>query len=307
MADAENHADLNRLLSGELPEADAVELMSRLLQDDELRLQYQRLLAVDRIVREACQGDESKAQASQAEADMTNDDMMSPDRREEQIQAILSEIRRRSRTQRGASRGQAVRRILARPVLAWGIAAALAIVCGLLAYLACGVGTVPADHVHRMDAALVAHYSDVRRQLGEDSMAVIWTTDGVSEVGDLGAAHSPGKAEAIVRVTVVRTGDGVAEQWRGDALIRQGHVIELATQADRSWPASIRVGVRPGEAGCTVISLQARLAENPPAEITNQGLTVSPLEPVSVGSVMSGPWRYEVFVEASPARAASAV
>ena len=327
MNEPDDHAELNRLVSGELPDKEALALMRRMLRDDDLRQTYTRLEAVDDLVRTAylSQRAPSQTDATDAAAAAEEEDedaepepvsggagQASPETgvgvrhdRRLRIAAILEEIdgstplRRRRRIPR-----RAVGWARSSRALPWTLAASLAVTCSLLFHLFPGAGGADTQ-VRRMDTRQAAFYNNVRRELGDTSMAVIWTHDGVSEVGDLSKAASPLKAEVILRATIVRTQEGAEPlQWSVDALMRRSQTVELVTQADRLWPASVRVSVAPDQGTLIPVNVQARLTQDPPVEIKCQKLLVTPSEPMSVGSVTAGSCRYELFIEATEAGAA---
>ena len=299
MADAEDHAELNRLVSGELADAESLELMKRMLRDEALRRQYDRLVAVDELVREAYLADSAGAGGEAADAsDAVEADGLAPERRRAQVEAILGRIQGGKRVRRRRPGRRAIGWIRRQSILPWVIAASVALASGLVLRMGWSGQKAAMDQVRRMDPKQAAHYADVRAQLGEASMAVIWTNDGVSEVGNLGAVGGPRRCEVFVRVTIVRTRGDEAERWSVDALMRRDQVIELATQTQRSWPASVKVSAKPGKDSHIPVSIEARLTEDPPVAISNERLVLTPSEPTSVGSVTSEGCRYELFIEA---------
>ena len=294
----DDYAELNRLVSGELSDAESLELMERIVRDDRLRPKYNDLQAVDELIRAAYLTDESCAEIADGSAAPLQG-------HKAQIETILrktvGEKRLRQKHPHSAALGWLGWNGL-RLFGPWAVAAVLAIVCGLLLYShALGPGN-SGQGASRMDRGLIAHYVKLRKQLGEASMAVIWANDDLREEGVLGTAAGPQDREVIVRVTVIRSDGSRSDRWSVDALMRRGHTVELVTQADRKWPGSVKVSAGPGDGGDRVpISIQARLTDDPPTEINNQRVLINQSEPMLVGSVTSGGYRYALFIEATVA------
>jgi hypothetical protein len=290
----EDQAELNRLVSGELSDAESLKLMERIVRDDDLRSKYNDLQTIDELIKEAYLKDESLAETAGEPA-------TSPQGQEAQIEAILrgtvGGTRVRRKRPHPAARGWNAARVFG----PWAVAAALAIMCGLLLYSHLLGPDGPGYGASRMDRGLIAHYVKMRKQLGDASMAVIWASDEVREEGVLGTAAGPDGREVILRLTVVRSDGDRSERWSVDALMRRGHMVELVTQTNRQWPASVKVSAGSGGNDRVPISIQARLTNDPPTEINNQRVLINQSEPTLVGSVTSGGYRYELFVEATVA------
>ncbi|MBN2583962.1 MAG: hypothetical protein JXL80_12925 [Planctomycetes bacterium] len=280
---------LSRLASGELPDEQALELTDHMVRDDGLRRELAELRAVDELLKEACLGDETSGASG----------MPSAEQRERQIGEILA------RTEGSAARASMR---LGRPALGWKrvgralpwvVAACLAVVCGVLVHWHLGRTGLQGPMTSGLNRRLIAQYVGVRDKLGDASMAVIWSNNEVREEGFLGAAVKSDLSDVIVRVTVVRTDGDRSEQWSADALMRRGHAVELVTEAERQWPASVRICARPGGNGLVPLTAEIRLTDDPPTEINNRQIMMKPSAPASIGSVVAGPWRYEVFIEAA--------
>jgi hypothetical protein len=280
---------LSRLANGELPDGQALELTDRMVRDDGLRRASAELRAVDELLKEVCLRDDTSGASG----------LPSAERREQQIGEILA------RTEGSAARASMRRD---RPALGWKrvgralpwvVAACLAVVCGVLMHSQPGGPAPQGPMASGLDGRLIAKYVSVRDKLGDASMAVIWSNNEVREEGFLGAAVKCDLSDVIVRVTIVRTDGDRSEQWSADALMRRGHVVELVTEAERQWPAGVRICARSGGNGLVPLAAEVRLTDDPPTEINNRQIMMKPSAPVSIGSVVAGSWRYEVIIEAA--------
>ncbi|NLX57589.1 MAG: hypothetical protein GXY74_00705 [Phycisphaerae bacterium] len=283
---------LSRLASGELSAEAARTLAERMARDEALRRDHADLLAVDQLLRDACLRDEATDQSG----------LPTSEQRQERIQQILDRTGSRpARTSRRSDRPALGWKRVGR-VAPWVLAASLAVVCGMLVQWRLDQPSSRPDAVPAggLDSRLITQYVAVRDRLGDASMAVIWSNNEVREEGVLGTARDAGDlADVIVRVTVTRSDGNRTEQWSADALMRRGHEVELVTEAERSWPASVRICARSGGNGQVPLAAEIRMGDDPPAEINNRRILIEPSVPVSVGSVLAGPWRYEVYIEAA--------
>ena len=305
MGDPDQNSELDRFLSDELSEAERSELARRLTEDESLRREYDRLQFVDDLVREARLRDESPARgggAPEASEDQRATMTELPRSRQRRIRAIVDLVRAEATAER--ARGCPTKAIGSRirTVLPWAVAAMLAVVCGVLLYAELSHESQHQAHVSPIDRTLVSHYVEMRKQLGSESLAVIWSGNEAVETGHI---HGPSLSarEVVLRVTIIRRIGAESEPWSADVLIQPGHVVELVTQPGRTWPVSVKVSVESSGADRLPITVRAQLAYDPPVSINNHRISVAPGEPESVAIVTAGAYQYEVFVEAVPAAA----
>lgn len=306
------HEELHLLVSGQLSESEALELLNRISASEELRRAYSELTTVDELVREAhslgaadseCAGDNTPGATKQG-ARHPADTSQAISRQEEQVDRILRRIQRGETPHGPTAKPGPSGHPRRRPRLPWAVAAVLALACGVLLTVALGRQDGNSSHrfetVSQMTPGRIAHYLSMREQLS-DATAIIWRSGSVREEGLLGLS-SPDGDDVIIRVTVVRSRGDEVKRWCVDALMQRGHSVELVTQAGQTWPASIRVSVKPGSAQKVPVSIRARLIEYPPVEIGNEAVMVCQGEPVLVGQVTAGEFLFKLFVEAVSAR-----
>jgi hypothetical protein len=330
MSESDDHAELNRLVSGEMPDKEALALMRRMLRDSELRETYTRLEAVDRWARSAYLAERAPHQAglidaaaaAAAETDEQEDEpervsggaiTASPetgagtsDDRRRQIDAILQRIDgRRPFRRRQKIRRRAIGWAKGSRALPWTLAASLAVTCSLLFHLLPQGGSRQGmeQFVQRVDRQQAALYASTARQLRGDNLhgPVVWGQDGEGKVSPtVGANQNSSQCEVVLRATLVcfdRSDDSACRRWKTDVLTGRDTTVELATG---DWPSSVKVCVAPTREGLIPVSIQAQLEDSPRLEINNQLLLVQPGTVTSVGAVTSGAYRYELFVEAVP-------
>ncbi len=329
MSESDDHAELNRLVSGELPDKEALALMRRMLRDSELREMYTRLEAVDRLARAAYLTERAPQQAglidaaaAAAEPDEQEDEpervsgganAASPetgagtsDDRRRQIDAILQRIDgRRPFRRRQKIRRRALGWAKSSRALPWTLAASLAVTCSLLFHFLPQGGSRPGaeQFVQRMDRQQAALYASAARHLRGDNIhgAVVWTPDGEGRVhATTGADRNAPQCDVVLRATLVcldQSNGSDGRQWTADVLTGRDRTVELATG---DWPSSVKVCVARSHDELIPVSILARLEDDPRLEINNQLLLVQPGTVTSVGAVTSGTCRYELFVEAVP-------
>lgn len=309
MTEPEELAELNRLISGELPDRQALELMKRMLRDNRLRTEYQRLEQVDALVKDAYLGDESseaeddeseESESSAGGPARTGGATVSPERRQDQIDAILGRIEGRRRLHRRRPARAAFGWARRQSPAPWLVAASLALVCGYLLHAAYPLEQrfAPPEELDGLSSDRIAQYIAAKKQLSPTIAGVVWGDDLTTEM-TMEDVAAPVSRDVILRVTVFRYGDGGVEQWQREAAIRRGHVMNLATRDNRIWPVSVEVNPLVGGQRDVRIRVQARLTDNPPAKIDNQ-VTVTSGKQVFVGAVSSNGVRYELYIEAVP-------
>jgi hypothetical protein len=288
MDDNQEQVELNRLVSGELSDDDALALQRRMLQDADLRAEYERLQEVDALIREAFL--ERRSVAADAPAEGGGDPPRVPhdDRRLQHIEQIVGQIHEAAIRRR---RRHSVRF----PRLPWAIAAVLLAAVGLSLWA--GPRLLQTRSAGRaavvpLSSERVAHYAQLREKLGEN-VAMIWRDDSGTYKQVSGQASRP----VVIRVTVVRSDADGQKHWTADAVIPQGETIEMVTSDAAEWPASIRVGVRSASDEAVPVCIQAQLVRGQSSEI-HLTADVPSAEAVSVGNLQVGAARYEIFVQA---------
>ncbi|HOI56636.1 MAG TPA: hypothetical protein PLP01_15410 [Phycisphaerae bacterium] len=288
MDDNEELVELNRLVSGELSDDESLALQNRMLQDADLRAEYERLQEVDALVREAYLQHRADGAAPPGEGEAS---LRVPhdDRRLEHMDEIVGRIR-----EAAILRGR--RHTVRFPRLPWGIAAALFVAVGLSIWAGPRLlgprGLDSRASVIPLSSDRVAHYAALREKLGEN-VAIIWRDNAGTYKPVSGQTQRP----VVVRVTVVRTDAQEQTHWTADAVVPQGETIEMVTNDQTAWPASIRVSVAANGDTVVPVSLQAQLVRG---ESSDMHLTadVPATEAVSVGNLQVGAARYEIFVQA---------
>jgi hypothetical protein len=288
MDDNDELLELNRLVSGELSDEESIALQNRMLRDDDLRAQYERLQEVDALVREAYLqhrvGGAAPPGEDEAALRVSHDN-----RRLEHMDEIIGRIH-----EAALLRGR--RHTVRFPRLPWGIAAALLVVVGLSVWAGPRLlgprGPDSRASVIPLSADRVAHYAALREKLGEN-VAIIWRDNAGIYKPVSGETQRP----VVVRITVVRTDAQEQTPWTADAVVPQGETIEMVTNDQTVWPASIRVSVAAGGESAVPVTLQAQLVRGASSDI-HVTADVPATEVVSVGNLQVGAARYEIFVQA---------
>jgi len=292
MAEAEEFAELNRLLSGELSGEESLALMRRMLRDADLREAYERLLAVDAAAREATFSDEVVEGAEALEGNG-----LRAERRQERIGAILAKTS--SDAAPPGRRG--------RPWLRPGffrrrapsvIAAAALFILGLLLALWEPWQAMMYRGPTRIGQERIARLREIRQGLGNVVVRLQGTGDGVESWQSV---EADGQGNVILRVTVIR--DDNPEAYVCDALVPQGHLVELVMAGREGWqPDSVKVCVAGDYDYRIPVAIQARLTSG--AEIA-QTVKVAPEGPERIAELRAGGVRWQIFVEARPEQPAA--
>lgn len=287
MDESEELVELNRLVSGELSEDDSLALQKRMLQDTELRAEYERLQEVDALMREAYLQRQAPAPDDRA----AGEPLLVPhdERRLQHIDDIVGQIHE-------AALARQRRHSVRFPRLPWGIAAMLLVAVGLSLVAGprlLGPGGLDSRaSIVPLSREKVAHYAELRQNLGEN-VVIIWR----DQAGTYKTVSGETSRPVVVRVTVLRSDADGQKHWTADAVVPQNETVEMVTGGNGTWPSSIRVSVRsPGETSVPV-SIQAQMVRGESSGI-NLTADVPTSEAVSVGKLQVGSAQYEVFVQA---------
>jgi len=263
-----------------------------MLRDADLREAYERLLAVDGLAREAAFSAEAVEGGETLEGGSLRDE-----RRQERIGAILAQTspdaappRRRARPwmRPGFFRRRAPSVIAAAALFILGLSLALWEPWEAITYR--GPTRIGADRIARM--------KEIRQGLGNVLVRVQGGDNGTESWQSVAAG---GGRNVILRVTVIR--DDEAEPYVCDALVPEGHLVELVMAGREGWqPESVKVRVDADYELRIPVTIHARLG--PEAEVT-QTVKATPAEPERIAELRAGGVRWQIFVEARPEQAAA--